>query len=307
MSPLESVTTKSKQLIGNSNLLAIIAGVGANIWLGGSALYWKALREISPLVLVAYRVFLSLAVLMLVLVVLGKLITLYRNLTPKSVVVHGVAGLLLATNWGVFIYASIQGYVLESGLGYLIAPCITVAASVLMLSERLSRLHSVAFLLIGIALVYLVVYAEGLHTGIYLAIALTWGGYVCLKRFSMIDAFCGTTLETLLLSLICLGAMFFTSWDMALPRTLPQSTSIILLLAGFVSVLPLLLIAFSAKHLALTTMSAFQFLLPTTQFVLAVVVYKQPINVTVATVIVFVWILLALLVAMPAMKKMCQQ
>ncbi|UVM53625.1 hypothetical protein LOY37_14695 [Pseudomonas sp. B21-012] len=307
MSPSETVTRKPDQTTGRSNTLAIIAGMGANIWLGGSALYWKALREVSPSVLVAYRVLLSLAVLMLALVLLGKLGALYRNLTLNSVVVHGVAALLLATNWGLFIYASIQGFVLESGLGYLIAPCITVAASVLMLSERLSSLHTVAFVLIGIALAYLAVYAQGLNHGIYLAIALTWGGYVCLKKVSTIDALCATALETLLLSLVCLVALLFTSWEMALPVRMPTSMSIVLLFAGLVSVVPLLLIAFSARRLALTTMSTFQFLLPTTQFVLAVVVYKQSINMTVATVISFVWLLLALLVALPAMKNMLRQ
>jgi chloramphenicol-sensitive protein RarD len=273
--------------------LAITAGVGANVWLGGSALYWRALGEVSPLQLVALRIFLSLAVLTIVMAATRNLGSLYQDLTFKHLGTHGVAALLLVINWGVFIWASIQGYVLEAGLGYLIAPCITIVAGVWILGERLRRSQAVIAALIGVALMLLIAFAQNIRHDVLLAIATTWGGYVCLKKASPLGAISGTSMETFLLSLLLMCILLLAPWEAALPETLLYEDRVLVMFAGLVSVIPLVLLAYAAKHLPMTTMAALQFLLPTTQFVLAMVVYQQSIGIGVAVAVIWIWMLLA--------------
>ncbi|WP_134065073.1 rarD protein [Pseudomonas sp. JV241A] len=287
-----------------SKLLAVFAGLGANIWLGGSSLYWNAQGQMAPVVLLAYRIFLSLALLLLVLMVVGGLKGLCGKLNKRSITLHASAALLLVVNWGVFIWASVQGYVLETGLGYLIAPCVTVMISVWGLNERLSRQHVMVYLLVGGGVAFLVMCSKELQHGVYLAIAASWGGYVCLKKFSSLDVLSGSALEAGVLASGCLLVVAMALWRLELPSAVFGFPKVSIVFSGFVSVFPLVLLAYAVKHLSLTVMSVFQFVLPITQFILASVVFQQSLSMAVVIVVLAVWGLMIFPLVLSAAKKL---
>ncbi|MDD1014798.1 hypothetical protein [Pseudomonas rubra] len=290
--------------IARSKAFAIFAGLGANLWLGGSSLYWNALGQIPAVVLLVYRVFLSLALLLLVLMVVGELKGLCGKLNKKNITLHASAALLLVVNWGVFIWASVQGYVLETGLGYLIAPCVTVMISIWRLNERLSRQHVVVYLLVGGGVVFLVTYSKELQHGVYLLVAASWGGYVCLKRMSSLDALSGSALEAGVLAMGCLLTVAIALWYLGPSSSVFSFPQGGIVLAGFVSVFPLVLLAYAVKHLSLMVMSAFQFVLPVTQLILASLVFHQSLNMVVVIVVLVIWGVMIFPLILSAAKKL---
>ena len=100
----------------------LLAAIISNVLLGLSSLYWKALDEMSPFALLSYRVVFSAVSVTFVLLARKELKCLLLEIKWKDISLHGAAAILVACNWGVFIWASIHSRVFESGLGYLIAP-----------------------------------------------------------------------------------------------------------------------------------------------------------------------------------------
>ena len=105
-------------LVFNSEVKAALAGVIANVILGASSLYWKALGDISPQALLCYRILISLVTITVVLTIKDELRSIINRVTLRLLIVHTLAAVFVVINWGTFIWASINGHILESGLGY---------------------------------------------------------------------------------------------------------------------------------------------------------------------------------------------
>lgn len=257
---------------------AAAAGVTANVLLGLSSLFWKALAAIPPVTLLCIRIGASLITLMLVIGMLGRFRALARQLTARNLVIHAMAAVLVAANWATFIWASIHGHVIESGLGYLLAPFVAIGAGSLAYREPLSRGRLAALLVIALCVLVLSQRSQELAHWVYLVIGVSWGAYACLKKATALDGFGGLLCETVVLSLALPGVLMAASWNLSLPMPLPAGVLALLAASGLVSVLPLWLFSTAAARLPITVMGFFQFVLPLTQLVVALVFYKQPLS-----------------------------
>ncbi|WP_248488031.1 hypothetical protein [Pseudomonas sp. CYM-20-01] len=130
-----------------SYLLAASSGLAANILLGVSSLYWRELNELTPQVLVAYRVLLSLLALA-VIIGFGQGFRNLVKLNIRTLGLHCTASFLVAVNWGTFIWASLHGHVLESGFGYLLAPFLSITMGIFFYREKLRPAQTVSMLTI---------------------------------------------------------------------------------------------------------------------------------------------------------------
>jgi chloramphenicol-sensitive protein RarD len=274
--------------------VGVAAGVLANLILGASSLFWRALAPISPTTLLCYRILVSLVTLLVVMFALGQLRGLPGRLSRKTIGVHAAAAVLVAANWGTFIWASIHGHVVESGLGYLIAPFVAIGVGVVVLKDTLSPLRRGALLLIVAGVVLLLLRSGELSHWVYLVIGVGWGGYACLKKVTTLDAFTGLLVETSVLAVLLCVLLPTTPLSLGLPPASPSVQLVLLASCGLVSVFPLWLFAHAARRLSLSTMGFFQFVLPSTQLVVALVFYRQPMSSN--TLFCFLMIWLALLV-----------
>lgn len=282
---------------------AVISGVAANVILGASSLFWKALSAIPPVTLLGYRIFLSLVTLMVVMGLLRRYREMGEKLTSRNVAIHGIAAVLVAVNWGTFIWASIQGHVIESGLGYLIAPFVAIGIGAFVLGEPMSWIRIGGLIAIAVCVVVLLHGSGELSEWVYLVIGVTWGGYACLKKFTSLDAFGGLLCETLVLGLVWLMLMLMPLMSMRLPEGLPGETLLLLASCGIVSVLPLWLFAKAAFRLPLSVMGFFQFVLPTTQLIVALAFYRQPMSLNTALCFGAIWLALMTIVAEPLLTR----
>lgn len=254
------------------------AGVIANVILGLSSLYWRELAAIPATTLLGYRISLSLATLSIVMVLSGRFRGIQKKITEKSIAIHGAAAVLLVVNWGTFIWASIRGHVVESGLGYLVAPFISIGGGVLIFKDRMSVLKRLSLVLIAAGVLTLIARSSELNHWVYLTIGVTWGGYTWLKKVTSLDAFEGLFCENIVLSIFLMVMVFTPLTTMNLPKALPDRSLVMLAVAGFVSVTPLWLFSKATSSLPLSIMGFFQFFLPITQLVVALIFYHQSIS-----------------------------
>jgi chloramphenicol-sensitive protein RarD len=278
-------------------ITAAIAGIAANVILGASSLFWRALSAIPSETLLSYRIIVSLGTLILAMTVLGKYKKSTTIISLKIISHHAMAALLVAINWGVFIWASINGHVLESSIGYLIAPFVAIEVGTLALGERMSNIcrFSIAMIVVGVLL--LLFRSNELNPLVYLVIGITWGGYAYFKKTTPLDPFSGLFIETAVLSLVVCLLIPASSLSFQLPHPLPTTTLVLLAVSGLVSILPLWMFSFAAKKLALSSMGFFQFILPTTQLVVALVFYHQHLSINTLICFSLIWAALLLIVA----------
>lgn len=282
---------------------AACAGVTANIMLGLSSLFWKALGTLPSGTLLAARILASLATLLLILGVLGRLRTLGQRLNWRNLSIHVVAALLVACNWLTFIRASIQGHVVESGLGYLLAPFVAIAAGRLVFRESMSRIRLVALLIIAGCVLLLAYRSRELQHYVYLIIGITWGAYACLKKVATLDPFSGLLCETMVLALLLPALAWSDALHLGVPPALPSATWALLASSGLVSVVPLWMFSLAAARLPITVMGLFQFVLPVTQLLVAVLIYKQSLSANSALCFSIICIVLLSILAEPVLTR----
>ncbi len=271
-----------------SIVVGAMSALIANVFLGVSSVFWRSIGSINIIALVGYRVFLSCLIVLIVVLLRRRLKILVGFLSVRVVMIHCVAAILIAINWLVFIGASVNGQVLESGIGYLIAPLVSVCFGVIFSKESISFFVVLALGVVSASILALVMFTETLSAVVYLSIGLSWGGYMYLKNISTLDALDGLLVESAVLSVLCIIWLCQVSGAMEIPRDFDLTHRLLLLSCGFVSLLPLALLSFSAKRLDVMTMGVFQYLLPFTLFAMSVGFYKQSFSVLLVMVLVVI-------------------
>ncbi|CAM3387395.1 chloramphenicol-sensitive protein RarD [Pseudomonas gessardii] len=257
---------------------ALFCASAANILLGLSSLYWRELSVFSPLTLVACRILLSLITLALIISWTRK-IQEFKKLKIKTLSLHFGASILLSINWGTFIWASVNGHILESGFGYLLAPFLSIGIGVLIYNETLRSTQILSIITISASATLLILYDSELNHWVYSAIAISWGLYTCTKKATSLSSISGLLIETLFLSIGILLAWIILDWSLVWPENTTYRFRWLILFAGCVSVIPLAMFAYAAKRLLLATTGFLQFMLPITQFFVAIFFYRQSISI----------------------------
>lgn len=281
--------------ISSQQHLAIALSGLANFFLGASSLYWKALSEFSSITLVVYRVTLSSAILALFLLVFRRL-NHFKTLTLKLIITHCAAATMIAFNWGAFIWSSINGHLLESGLGYLLAPFISIGMGCLIYHEPITPRKTLSTIVALSSVASLIFLSENLNHWTYLLIATTWGSYTYLKKTTSLDAISGLFIETFFLTVI----LTLVVWTFDFTLTRPNDSSyqnLSIWLAGVVSVTPLLMFSFATNKIPLSLTGFLQFILPLTLFSIGIFSYKQAIPTLSLTLLMVTAGILAILLA----------
>ncbi len=273
------------------------------LW-GVSSLYWHLLPSVPPEELLSYRVLLSCIVLLLVLLVTRTLkATIRAALTRRNLAIYSCSALSIATNWTVFMWGAVHGHVIETGVGYLIAPLINVAFGALVLRERLTPAKYAAVALMVTGLAFLISNGGDLTIWIYLTIGISFGAYSLFRKLGPLGAIQGLAVETSLLTVVVIAAFLFGGISLTLPLVSSPHQVTILAFGGVVSVVPLWLFSVANRALRLGTLGFFQYALPTTQFALAILYYGQlPSAVTIVS-LAIIWSALAIVVLESAVAR----
>jgi len=239
-------------------------------------IYWKLLSDVPALQIMLNRIVWSLGFLLMVLTVKGswkEVRAVFRQ--PKAVRMLCCTACLISANWLTYIWAVNNGHIVESSLGYYINPLITVLLGVLVLKERPSRWQILAMVLAAIAVLYSVI-RLGSFPWIALALAFTFALYGLLRKLVAVESLVGLSVETALLSPLALGVLFWLGLqgDLALGRVWKQD--LLLAGAGVVTALPLIWFTCGTRRLQLSTIGFLQYVAPTCQLLIGVLIYHEP-------------------------------
>jgi chloramphenicol-sensitive protein RarD len=274
----------------------LVAGVLAYGFWGLITLYWPLLEPAAPVEILAHRVVWSLVVVGVLLALVGRIGAL-RALDRRRAALLTVAALLIAVNWGTFIYAVTSERVVETSLGYFINPLVTVALGVVVFGERLRRAQWAAFGLAALAVAVLTV-DHGSPPWIALTLAGTFALYGLTKKRAGVDAVESLAFESAVLvvpAAVYLGLLGATG---AGTFTTEGAGHVALLVgAGLATALPLLAFGAAAVRIPLSMLGLLQYLAPSLQFLLGVLVFAEPMPPVRLAGFALVWAALALFTA----------
>lgn len=252
-------------------------GIGAYLIWGFIPLYLKALQEVPALETMFHRVVWSFVFVALLILLRKEWPDLKSQIArPKVLLVYTLAAVLLAANWLVYIHGVNDDQVVESSLGYFINPLLSVALGVIFLRERLRLAQWIPIGLAGVGVIYLT-FLYGAIPWIALTLAFTFGMYGLVKKVAPLGALQGLTLETAILFLPALGYLLYINQQgIGAFGHASWSVSLLLGLVGVVTALPLLLFGSAARLIPLYMVGILQYIAPTCQLLLGVLLYHEP-------------------------------
>ncbi|WP_417591114.1 EamA family transporter RarD [Parasphingorhabdus sp.] len=284
--------------LSTSRIGLIQALIAFLIW-GLMPVYFKLLQSVGALEVVAHRIIWSVPLLLVILYFrknLGGLRTALANRKMRWTML--VSSGLIAFNWLIYVWAVHQDHILASSLGYFISPLLSVLLGRVFLGEKLTRNKWIAIALAAVGVSVLAV--QALDTlWISLTLAISWSCYGLIRKIADIGPVVGLTAETGILFLPFVLLLIWLTFAMPSSATsvhLGEDHIIDLLLIGgaFVTAAPLLLFAAAVKKMPFSTIGLLNYLAPTIQFLVGVLVYKEALTVSLIICFVLIWISLAI-------------
>jgi chloramphenicol-sensitive protein RarD len=265
------------------------------LW-GVLPLYFKAIAAVPAFDIVAHRILWSLPFLAL-LIALSRGWPKVREAIsqPRTMATLTVTALLIGGNWLLYVYAVTSGHILAASFGYYLNPLANVLLGRFVLHERLNRLQWTAVAIAAVGISVLAAGALG-QLWISLTLCITFALYGLLRKVVPADAVTGLAIETAIL--FPLACLWLAAQAIAAKPVMGTSgmQAELLLLAGIVSTTPLLLFTVAARRLRYSTLGMLQFIAPTLQFLIAVLLYGEPFRPAHAIAFAAIWIALGLYV-----------
>ena len=263
----------------NEKTKGIGYGLSAYLIWGSFPLVIAMLSFADPFEIVVWRVIFGFAFGLAVILVTRKFseyLSVFKQ--PKQLLWISLAAVVIYINWQVYVYAVADNHVLEASLGYFINPLVTIALATIFLKEKLNVLQWVAVGLGGVA-VLILTFNYGQPPVIALTLALSFGIYGLAKNRlgGKVSALSSFTVETTLLlplgivQLVILAGMMQIQFGYA-----GLAPSLGLAAYGVLTAIPLLLFGAAAKRVPLSYIGFMQYLTPTLQFLLGLIVFQEP-------------------------------
>ncbi len=274
------------------------AGLSYILW-GILPLFWKLVDDVPAGEILAHRIVWSLVFMLIILAVLRKipsftleLKALVRN--RKRLIGISLASIFISINWGLYIWAVNADRVIEASLGYYINPLVSILLAVIVLKEKLSVLQTLSIILAG-AGVLVLTFSFGSFPWVAIMLALSFAFYGLIKKLVQVGALIGLAIETLLITpfaLLFLTYVHAKTGSGAFGEDI--SVTLLLLLAGVVTAVPLLLFASGAKRIPLSMVGLLQYFAPTIKLIMGVYLFREPFTNAHLVAFVCIWVALGI-------------
>ncbi|RVD17185.1 MULTISPECIES: EamA family transporter RarD [unclassified Mesorhizobium] len=287
----EAITLDADSKARRGFLLAL----GAYLLWGLLPFYMKAVAHLPLAEVIAHRIVWSVPIAAAVLIWAGRMADFKAALrSPRTIAMAALTAALISVNWGIYVWAIAVDRTVETALGYYINPLVNVVVGALLLGERLDRLQIAAVVLAAVAVAVLTV-EGGKLPWVSLALAFSFAAYAFFRKTLPIGPSQGFLLEVLMLSVPALGYIVYliaTEQDHILSSS--GTDTALLIGCGPVTSIPLLLFAFGARLLRLSTIGIMQYIAPTIVFLIAVLIFDEPFGTTQAIAFGLIWTALAM-------------
>ncbi|MCX7166086.1 MAG: EamA family transporter RarD [Rhodocyclales bacterium] len=292
------MSTTHPSITHENTRLGIFAGIIAYLIWGLVPIFFKQIAEVPAVEIIAHRVVWAM-LLMTALIGFGRGFgdALRIARIPTQLARIALASALVISNWLTFVWGVNNDHILETSLGYFILPLLNVALGVLVLKERLRPLQWLAVLLAAVGVAIEAARAGGLPW-IALVLAGTFGIYGLLRKQLPLDAASGLFLETVCMTPLALGWLTWLAYSnqshFGGGLEFLSGRDLMLIATGPITAIPLLLFAVAARRLPLSMMAFLQYLAPSITFLLAVFIYREPLDLRRALTFAAIWLGLAI-------------
>ena len=271
-----------------------LISIALAFWLWGVVVvYWKQLAQYDSAELILHRFIWSFLILLVAIWTRGDLRSFWNSFRNWQLVrLHLINGLLISVNWFSYVYAVNHDQILQGSLAYFMVPILNTAMGLIFLKERLNRLQWAAIILATLGVTNEIV-QFGRIPWLALLMAFTFGFYGLSKTRSELGPVRALAMETGLLLPFALGALVFLHVTSRATADLTRAVPLLWMISvGFITVAPLLLFAYGAKRIQLTTIGVFQFLAPSITFSVGVWMYGEPFPASKMITFSLIWVAL---------------
>ncbi len=275
----------------------LIAGFAAYFLWGSLPIYFRALDHIPPPEMLAHRIIWSVPTGLVFIALAAQWDRVRAALKPQTLGWLALSAVLIGANWLIYIYAVSVDRVMEASIGYYINPLISVLFGLVFFSERLrpAQWVSVAVATVGVVIVTL---ALGQLPWIVLSLSLLFAFYGVVRKRIGVDGRAGFVVEAAILFPMAFGGLAYMVARGEAPIMGQGGWDIPLLIAsGPLTAVPLICFAIAASRLKLSTVGMMQYVAPSLQLVIAVLVFREPFTTTHAIAFAFIWLALAIFTA----------
>jgi chloramphenicol-sensitive protein RarD len=277
---------------GRSARAGLCYGLAAYGMWGVFPLYFHLLSAVAPWIVLCHRIFWSVLFLALVVSLRGEWNAIRPILrSRRNVLLLSLGGVLIALNWLIFIYAVGSHQVLETSLGYFINPLLSIALGMVFLRERLRRWQWVAVGIAVLAVANLALRGTG-FPWIAVSLAGTFGFYGLVRKKVDINSLHGLLIETTILFPFAVAQLAVFPL-----HAIPTATLGILSLSGILTAVPMLMFGAALRRLQLSTIGFLQYVGPTGQLLVALMVFHEPLDHTKLTSFALCWLGIAIYTA----------
>lgn len=254
----------------------LLYGFVAYGWWGLVPIYFKAVKRVPAIEMLAHRVVWSSILLLLVLLMFGRLkvlVACFRH--GRSLKLLLLSTCFIASNWYVYIYCVMTNQIVQGSLGYFILPLVNVAIGTIFFGEKMRRSQWLALVFATLGVVVLTIW-DGKFPWIALTLAFSFSIYGVLRKQAKVDGTVGLTVETLLLlpiAMICL--MIWNADNQLAFGQIDRDIDILIILSGVVTTVPLICFAQAVQRLRIVTIGILQYISPTLAFLIGVLAYDE--------------------------------
>lgn len=255
-----------------------ISAVFAYLLWGFFPLMFRMLDGVNPIIIVSHRVVWALLFVAIILKFNGRLSEVRAAFSDRrSMVMIGLAALMLTCNWSLYVWAIEAEMVLQTSFGYFINPLFNVVIGMVFLGERQNRWQALS---IGIAVVAVIIQtiAIGELPWVALVLAGLFATYGYLRKTVNVGSAPGLMVETILMLPLAVGFLAYTFITQGAGPHADAGNMMWLIFTGPATAGALLFFAYGARNLRLTTIGMIQYIGPSIQFFIAIYLFGEPLN-----------------------------
>lgn len=294
------VPADAKDVVRRSERVGLLEGIGCHLLWGVMPIYWKLLSAVPAIEVLSWRMVWScvFVVALCAFVKRTRFLHLFRD--PRAVRTFLASGLIVTCNWGVYVWATNSGHLLETSIGYYLCPLCNIALGMIVFKERLTPMQKLATGLAAVGVTYFMV-VHGGDIWIAFALAVSFSAYGAVKKKGGYPALPGMAFESLLTGLLgalalVAGAVAPWIWQLtpATPDPIavasPSVDFLLLIGCGLLTAIPLLLYSAAANRISMTVLGFVQYVSPTIALVLAVALFGEAFTVAHAVCFACIWV-----------------
>lgn len=270
--------------------LGILYTVGAYLLWGLFPFYFHALAEVGAPELLAHRIVGALVVVSCLLLCLRRWTWIKQTVgNPRTLRLFLCSSVLIAVNWGIYVYTIVSGRTLEASLGYFMNPLISVALGAVFLKEELRLGQKVSVMLAALGVLWITL-STGNAPYLGLCLSTSFALYGLLRKIAPLGSLEGLALESLMLMPPALGYLvwLYSQGTLAMAQADPQTLGLILL-AGPVTTVPMLFFAAGVRMIPYSVVGIIQYLSPTIVFFIGAFCFDEPVSSDLFIGFAFIW------------------